>query len=59
MKTVSLFLVAVALIVGMVGCEGNGSGDSYTLAITSTAGGSVTVPGEGFLPTIREPWSVW
>jgi hypothetical protein len=40
---VSIFVVAVALIVGMVGC----GGESYTVTIDSTAGGSVTTPGEG------------
>jgi hypothetical protein len=40
---VCIFLVTVALIVGMVGC---GGGESYTLTITSTAGGSTT-PSEG------------
>ena len=40
---VSIFVVAVALIVGMVGC----GGESYTLTIDSTAGGSVTTPGDG------------
>jgi hypothetical protein len=38
------FLVAVALIVGMVGC---GGGVEYDLTIASTAGGNVTTPGEG------------
>jgi hypothetical protein len=36
----------VALIAGIVGCDGGG-GESYTLTITSTAGGSVTTPDEG------------
>jgi len=46
---VSIFLIMVALIAGMVGCDGNGGGgsESYTLTITSTSGGSVTGPGEG------------
>ena len=39
-----IFLVMLALIAGMVGCGGP---TSYNLAITSTAGGSVTTPGEG------------
>ena len=38
---VSIFLVMVALIAGMVGCGG-----PYNLTIASTAGGSVTNPGE-------------
>ena len=41
---VSVFLITVALIVGMVGCDG---GESYTLTITSTSGGSAAEPGEG------------
>jgi hypothetical protein len=41
---VSVFLIAVALIAGMVGYGGR---ETYTLTIASTAGGSVTTPGEG------------
>jgi len=41
-KRISIFLVAVALIAGMAGCSG-----PYDLTIASTAGGSVTTPGEG------------
>jgi hypothetical protein len=41
---ISIFLVAVALIVGMVGC---GPDVVFSLYISSTAGGSVTTPGEG------------
>jgi len=44
MTKVSIFLVIVAFIAGMVGCE---PAYSYTLTIASTAGGSVTTPGEG------------
>jgi uncharacterized protein YbdZ (MbtH family) len=43
MKRVSIFLVTVALIVAMAGCVGI----YYDLTISSTAGGSVTAPGEG------------
>jgi hypothetical protein len=43
MKRAGIFLVAVALVVGMVGCVGV----KYDLTITSTAGGSVSTPGEG------------
>ena len=46
MAMISIFLImliTVALIGGMVGCFG---GESYALAIASTAGGSVTTPGE-------------
>ncbi len=39
---VGISLIALALIAGMVGCDG-----SHTLTISSTAGGSVTTPGEG------------
>ena len=42
MKRVSIFLAAAALILGMAGCGG-----PYDLTIASTAGGSVTTPGEG------------
>jgi hypothetical protein len=40
---VSIFLIAVALIAGMVGCVQ----PAYTLTIASTTGGKVTTPGEG------------
>jgi uncharacterized repeat protein (TIGR02543 family) len=42
MKSVSILLITVALIVGMVGC---GGGPVYSLTIDSTAGGVVTVGG--------------
>ena len=42
MKRVGIFLVAVALVVGMVGCVGI----KYNLTTASTSGGSVTTPGE-------------
>ena len=56
MKRISIFFIAVALAAVMAGCsftEGEGgdngdNGDSYTLTIISTAGGSVTTPGEGY-----------
>ncbi|MDH4067410.1 MAG: chromosome condensation regulator [Dehalococcoidia bacterium] len=41
----SIFFIVVASIVGMVGCDGGGG--YLTLTITSTEGGTVTVPGEG------------
>jgi len=44
MRTITVFLIAVALIAGMVGYGGR---ESYTLTIASTTGGSVTTPGEG------------
>jgi hypothetical protein len=40
----SIFLIVVALMAGMVSCGGGGI--EYNLAISSTAGGSVTTPGE-------------
>src|SRR4030042_241611 len=44
----SIFLIMVALMAGMVGCGGAAGGsESYTLTITSTAGGTVTTPGTG------------
>jgi hypothetical protein len=43
MKRFSIFLVTVAFIAGIVGCVGV----EYDLIISSTAGGSVTAPGEG------------
>ena len=39
---VSIFLIAVALIAGMVGCTGQ-----YSIQISSGTGGTVTTPGEG------------
>ena len=39
---VGIFLITVALIVGMVGCR-----VGYRIIIRSTPGGSVTTPGEG------------
>ena len=46
MAIVSVFLVVAALIAGMVGCSCGGLVE-YDLTIASTAGGSVTTPGEG------------
>jgi len=43
---VSTFLITVALIAGIVGCEPT-LAQQYDLTIASTAGGSVTMPGEG------------
>jgi len=42
-KRISSFLIVAALIAGLVGCVGL----EYDLTIASTAGGSVTTPGEG------------
>jgi uncharacterized protein YkwD len=55
MKRITSFLLVAALIAVMAGCSiggsgGGGGGDnggSYSLTIISTAGGSVTTPGEG------------
>lgn len=53
MKIIGSFLLVAALIAVMAGCTvvspsgGPEYGDSYTLSITSTTGGSVTNPGEG------------
>ncbi len=52
MKTVSVFLVIVALMAGVVGCadpaeEEEEEEPQYELTIDSTAGGQVTTPGEG------------
>jgi len=51
MKRIGSLLIAAVLIAGLVGCTGSssvgGNPESYTLTITSTAGGSVTNPGEG------------
>lgn len=46
---VGIFLAVVALIVMMIGCEGEGEGEPayYELSINSTAGGLVPTPGEG------------
>jgi uncharacterized protein YkwD len=46
MKRIGTLLIVAALIVVMAGCTG-GYTESYTLTITSSAGGSVTTPGEG------------
>jgi hypothetical protein len=43
---VCTFLITVALIAGIVGCEPT-LAQQYDLTIASTAGGSVTMPGEG------------
>jgi uncharacterized repeat protein (TIGR02543 family) len=43
-----IMLIMAALIAGMVGCGGGGGVVvEYDLTITSTDGGSVTIPGEG------------
>jgi uncharacterized repeat protein (TIGR02543 family) len=52
---VSIFLITLALVVEMIGCSCGGGGGlvKYDLTIASTAGGSVTTPGEG-TSTYRE-----
>ena len=52
---VSIFLVTIALIVGMVGCDLSPPGGvRHSLSISSTEGGSVTEPGEGTFPLYSE-----
>ena len=46
MKRASVFLLIVALAVGMAGCE-PGFTAQYSIDISSGMGGTVTVPGEG------------
>jgi len=48
MKKIGTFLIAVALVVGMVGCNEIVNEHVYhQLAVSSTSGGSVIEPGEG------------
>jgi hypothetical protein len=48
---IGLFLITAALIAGMLGCASGGEAAPpspyYVLITNSTAGGSVTIPGEG------------
>ena len=44
MARVAVFLIAIALLMGTAACGGL---DTYQLTISSTAGGSVSTPGEG------------
>ena len=51
-KRVSIFLITVALVVGLAGCEGSCGAPSpplsqYDLAISSNGGGEVIISGEG------------
>ena len=46
MKRAGIFLIIVALAVGMAGCE-PGFTVQYTVKISSAIGGTVTTPGEG------------
>jgi len=41
---VIVFLILVALVIGAVVCD---NPETYQLSITSTSGGSATIPGEG------------
>jgi len=45
-KRASIFLMIVALVIGMAGCTPSFT-PQYTIKISSTTGGTVTVPGEG------------
>jgi len=45
-KRAGIFLIIVALAVGMAGCE-PGFTAQYTVKISSAIGGTVTTPGEG------------
>jgi hypothetical protein len=67
MKRVGIFLITIALIAGMVGCGGSGGdgdgdvGESYTLIVDGTAGGTVavnnvTIPGRAMF--IYDPGTV-
>lgn len=50
-----IFLVTIALIAGMAGCDfGPPGGVRHSLSISSTEGGSVTEPGEGAFPLYSE-----
>jgi len=52
---VSVFLITLALIVGMAGCDFSPPGGvRHSLSILSTEGGSVTEPGEGAFPLYSE-----
>ena len=46
LKTIGTFIIAIALIAGVVGCEGEGE-RQHDLVIDSGAGGVVSDPGEG------------
>jgi hypothetical protein len=45
-KTLGILLILAALFTGMLGCSPGGAAQ-YSLRISSTAGGTVTTPGEG------------
>jgi hypothetical protein len=48
MKTISIFVITVVLLLGLVGCAGTPI--QYDLTISSTEGGEITTPGEGTFP---------
>lgn len=47
-KRAGIFLMIVALAVGMAGCNSLLFTPQYSIRISSTSGGAVTAPGEGF-----------
>jgi hypothetical protein len=52
---VSIFLITLASIAGMAGCDLSPPGGvRHSLSISSTEGGSVTVPGEGVFTLYSE-----
>jgi hypothetical protein len=52
---VSIFLITLALIAGVAGCDfGPPGGVRHSLSISSTEGGSVTKPGEGVFTLYSE-----
>jgi len=56
---VSIFLIVVALIVGMVSCNGGGDGGGlveHDITITSFGPGTVTFPGEGTYTVEETAW---
>ena len=55
MKLVGILLIITALVVGMTGCVTGIPGFTvqYSITISSTLGGTVTNPGEGFFRYAR------
>jgi hypothetical protein len=55
MKRVGIFLTIAALVVGMISCAAGIPGFTvqYSITISSTIGGTVTSPGEGFFRYAR------
>ena len=61
MKRVGILFIAVALAIGMIGCEPSPDPDptpQYDLAISSTEGGSVAIPGESTYAYDQGTWVV-